>query len=112
PGGFTLSSAKSFLSSRFGLGEGRIEGVLLHALSKEPESRLSSEEEAKSYLTSVATEYATVKGITLSSPSAASASSSMMMGGAVSSAALEAYEKKAAHLFRKHLEAYYEYLEQ
>lgn len=66
PGGFTLSNAKSHLSSTWGLGPGRTDGVLLMGLTMEPAARLGAEAEAKSWLDSVAQAYAKKAGITLS----------------------------------------------
>ena len=73
PGGFTLSNAKSHLSSTWGLGTGRTEGVLLMGLTMEPAARLGAEPEAKAWLDSVAQAYAKKAGITLSTGSAGGA---------------------------------------
>ncbi|GAA6028849.1 hypothetical protein JCM8097_007429 [Rhodosporidiobolus ruineniae] len=65
PGGFGLSGAKAHLSKAHGLGPGRTDGVLLVALTKEPEKRLGSEAEAKTWLDGVASAYASQAGISL-----------------------------------------------
>ncbi|MBP0587851.1 hypothetical protein J8J22_22595, partial [Mycobacterium tuberculosis] len=43
PGGFSITNARNYLESRFGLGPGRQDSVLLTALCNEPASRLGSE---------------------------------------------------------------------
>ncbi|KAG1501739.1 hypothetical protein G6F52_012434 [Rhizopus delemar] len=82
PGGFTLNSAKTYLSNSYGLGSGRTEGALLIAITMEPSSRLGSEAEAKAWLDSVAQAYAKKAGITLSAPGSGSA------GGAAGGASM------------------------
>ncbi|KAG1036175.1 hypothetical protein G6F43_013099 [Rhizopus delemar] len=82
PGGFTLNSAKTYLSNSYGLGSGRTEGALLIAITMEPASRLGSEAEAKAWLDSVAQAYAKKAGITLSAPGSGSA------GGAAGGASM------------------------
>ena len=75
PGGFSITNARKYLESRFGLGPGRQDSVLLTALCNEPASRLGSEGDAKSFLDTMAQKYASHAGISLSSPSAGGASS-------------------------------------
>ncbi|CCK69841.1 trifunctional fatty acid synthase subunit FAS2 KNAG_0D00890 [Huiozyma naganishii CBS 8797] len=50
PGGFTITVARKYLQSRWGLGAGRQDGVLLVALTNEPTGRLGSEGDAKAFL--------------------------------------------------------------
>ncbi|PWY99602.1 hypothetical protein BCV70DRAFT_109981 [Testicularia cyperi] len=66
PGGFNLSSVKSHLQKAWGLGPGRIDGVLLVAITMEPAKRLGSEPEAKAWLDSVVQTYASAAGVSLS----------------------------------------------
>lgn len=47
---------------KHGLGPGRSEGVLVHALTMEPKARLSDEGEAKAWLDTVASSYAQEHG--------------------------------------------------
>ncbi|KAJ2065395.1 fatty acid synthase alpha subunit Lsd1, partial [Coemansia sp. S2] len=93
PGGFSLSSARSTLQSAYGLGPQRQDALLLIALTMEPSSRLSGDMEAKSWLDTVAQEYAAKAGI---SYSAASAGSSSGQAGlpAISSAEMEKMQQK------------------
>ena len=54
PGGFGLSAAKDHLAKTWGLGAGRIDGVLLFGLTQEPAKRLGAEAEAKAFLDTAA----------------------------------------------------------
>lgn len=74
PAGFNITSARAYLSERWGLGPGRIESVLLLALTMEPTGRLGGESDAKSFLDTVAQKYASKAGISLDSPLSDSAS--------------------------------------
>ena len=67
PGGFNLSSLKSHLNKAWGLGPGRIDGVLLLAITQEPAKRIGSEPEVKTWLDSLVQQYASTAGISLSS---------------------------------------------
>ena len=67
PGGFGLSAAKAHLAKTWGLGPGRVDGILLVGLTQEPAKRLASEPEAKAFLDATAQAYAQGAGISLSS---------------------------------------------
>jgi len=67
PGGFGLSAVKAHLAKTWGLGPGRIDGVLLIGLTMEPAKRLGAEADAKAFLDSAAQAYAQTAGISLSS---------------------------------------------
>jgi len=108
PGGYGLSSVKSYLSGRFGLGDGRIDGVLVHALALEPNARFGAEGEAQAYLDQVAQDYASKHGVSLSSGS--SATSSRAAGPAVDSAALKAFEARYHVLVKDLMRVYHDYL--
>ena len=109
PGGFNITQGRSYLSSRWGLGPGRSESVLLLALTHEPASRLASEADAKAFLDSMTQKYAGRAGITLSSPSAAGGATN---GGAViDSAAMEALTKSQKHLVNQQMELFARYLD-
>ncbi|KAJ1913043.1 fatty acid synthase alpha subunit Lsd1, partial [Coemansia sp. S17] len=88
PGGFSLSSARSTLQLVYGLGPQRQDALFLVALTMEPSSRLSSDVEAKSWLSTIAQAYAAKAGI---SYSVASSGSSSGQAGvpAISSAEME-----------------------
>src|ERR1700684_1031521 len=63
PGGFNITSARKYLETRWGLGPGRQDGVLLLALTMEPPARLGAEADAKAFLDEVSNKYATNAGI-------------------------------------------------
>ncbi|KAG2217921.1 hypothetical protein INT45_012584 [Circinella minor] len=113
PGGFTLSNAKSYLSSTWGLGTGRTEGVLLMGLTMEPATRLGAEPDAKAWLDSVAQAYAKKAGITLSTGSAGGAGAGA--GGAavavINSEEFDAMKAKQDQLIYQQLNLYARYLQ-
>eukprot|EP00397_Hematodinium_sp_SG-2012_P000038 GEMP01000038.1.p1 GENE.GEMP01000038.1~~GEMP01000038.1.p1 ORF type:complete len:4044 (+),score=1094.81 GEMP01000038.1:434-12565(+) len=86
PGGFVLSAMKQYLAEHFDLGAGRVDGVLLHALSVPPAARLGTERDAHAWLDGVVESYATKVGVTLrkdaaSMPAMHQMMVPMMMGG-------------------------------
>ncbi|KAF9438054.1 3-oxoacyl-[acyl-carrier-protein] synthase [Entomortierella beljakovae] len=110
PGGFTQSSAKSYLSSSYGLGPVRADAALLLGLTMEPNARLGSEPEAKAWLDTVAQAYARRAGITLGGGGGAA------VGGAVGGAVMNSeefnqFQAKQNALMYQHLEVYARYLE-
>ena len=109
PGGFNITTARSHLSTRWGLGPGRSESVLLLALTNEPAARLGSEADAKAFLDSMAQKYAARAGVSLASPAAAAGGGG---GGAViDSAAMEALTKSQKQLVGQQMELFARYLD-
>ncbi|KAF2488038.1 fatty acid synthase subunit alpha [Neohortaea acidophila] len=109
PGGFNITAVRKHLETKWGLASGRQDGVLLLAMTMEPEKRLGSENDAKSYLDDMAQKYASQAGINLSSGPAAgegAAAGGMMMDPA----ALEALTKDQKALFKQQLELLARYL--
>ena len=109
PGGFNITAVRKHLETRFGLGTGRQDGVLLLALTMEPASRLGSEGDAKAYLEDVAQKYAASAGVNLSAPAEASGGGGgggMMMDPA----AIDALTKDQRALFKQQLELFARYL--
>jgi fatty acid synthase subunit alpha len=109
PGGFNITSARKYLETRWGLGPGRQDGVLILALTMEPPSRLGAESDAKAYLDEVSQKYAANVGISLSAPVAAGDGGSgggMMMDPA----AIDALTKDQRALFKQQLELFARYL--
>ncbi|TKA65361.1 Fatty acid synthase subunit alpha, partial [Friedmanniomyces simplex] len=53
PGGFNITAVRKHLETRWGLGAGRQDGVLLMALTMEPAARLGSENDGKAWLDDV-----------------------------------------------------------
>ncbi|KAI9805515.1 MAG: hypothetical protein M1825_000766 [Sarcosagium campestre] len=109
PGGFNITAVRKHLETRWGLGGGRQDGVLLLALTMEPPTRIGSENDAKAYLDDVSQKYATDAGISLSAPTAggdAGGAGGMMMDPA----AIEALTKDQRALFKQQLELFARYL--
>ncbi|KAJ1969223.1 fatty acid synthase alpha subunit Lsd1, partial [Dispira parvispora] len=65
PGGFSLTTAKQYLTTTYGLGPKRTSGVLLVGTTMEPNARLGSEADAKAWLDSIVQAYAQRQSITL-----------------------------------------------
>ncbi|KAJ1899342.1 fatty acid synthase alpha subunit Lsd1, partial [Kickxella alabastrina] len=91
PGGFTQSTARSYLQASYGLGQQRQDGLLLLGLTQEPAARLGGEADAKAWLDSLAQLYARRAGISYSA--AGSGSSSGAAGAAVAVVNSEAFDK-------------------
>ncbi|CAO3634037.1 unnamed protein product [Cunninghamella blakesleeana] len=112
PGGFTLANAKSYLSTTYGLGSGRTEGVLLMGLTMEPAARLGAEAEAKSWLDSVTQAYAKKAGVTIT---AGGSGGSAGAGGAavamINSEEFDALKAKQDSLIYQQLNLYAKYLQ-
>jgi len=109
PGGFNITQARNYLSTRWGLAQGRQDSVLLLALTNEPASRLGAEADAKTFLDSVAQKYAAKAGVTLASPAAGGGGGG---GGAViDSAAMEALTKSQKALVGQQMELFARYLD-
>ncbi|KAJ2109285.1 fatty acid synthase alpha subunit Lsd1, partial [Coemansia sp. S142-1] len=103
PGGFSLSSARSTLLSAYGLGPQRQDALLLVALTMEPFSRLSSDSEAKSWLSTVAQAYADKVGIAYAA-SSAGGSGGQAGVPVISSAEIEKMQQKQHELIRQQIQ--------
>ncbi|CCH60013.1 hypothetical protein TBLA_0C02010 [Henningerozyma blattae CBS 6284] len=112
PGGFTITVARKYLQTRWGLPTGRQDGVLLVALANEPAARLGAEPDAKSFLDSMAQKYASIVGLDLSASSAsAGAGAGAATGGAtIDAAAFDALTKDSKVLARQQLQVLARYL--
>eukprot|EP00004_Rigifila_ramosa_P027693 TRINITY_DN910_c0_g1_i1.p1 TRINITY_DN910_c0_g1~~TRINITY_DN910_c0_g1_i1.p1 ORF type:complete len:2842 (-),score=503.53 TRINITY_DN910_c0_g1_i1:4431-12935(-) len=66
PAGYSLSKVRGYLTTSFGLGDGRSQAVLLQALSSEPKARLGSDADAASWLDAVVSSYGARIGVSLS----------------------------------------------
>lgn len=113
PGGFNITAVRKYLETRWGLGAGRQDGVLLLAMTMEPAARLGSEPDAKGYLDDVANKYAAAAGINLSAPSGGDGGGAG--GGAggmlMDPAAIDALTKDQRALFKQQLEVIARYLQ-
>ncbi|KAL6718227.1 beta subunit of fatty acid synthetase [Lecanora helva] len=110
PGGFNITAVRKHLETRWGLGPGRQDGVLLLALTTEPASRLGSESDAKAYLDDTANKYASTAGISLSAPSAGGDAGGAGGGMMMDPAAIDALTKDQRALFKQQLELFARYL--
>ena len=110
PGGFNITAVRKHLETRWGLGSGRQDGVLLLALTMEPASRLGSEGDAKAYLDDTANKYASIAGVSLSAPSAGGDAGGAGGGMMMDPAAIDALTKDQRALFKQQLELFARYL--
>ena len=111
PGSFGMGAVKAHLASK-GLGAGRQDGVLLHALASEPAARLGGDAEAKAYWDETATAYASLNGVTLGGGGGGGGGGAVMVaaGPAVSSGEILALQKKQNALVREQMELFSAFL--
>ncbi|KAL4972439.1 hypothetical protein BDW66DRAFT_144142 [Aspergillus desertorum] len=110
PGGFNITAVRKYLETRWGLGPGRQDGVLLLALTMEPASRIGSEPDAKAFLDDVVNKYAANSGISLSAPTASGDGGAGAGGMLMDPAAIDALTKDQRALFKQQLEIIARYL--
>ncbi|QKX60141.1 uncharacterized protein TRUGW13939_07284 [Talaromyces rugulosus] len=110
PGGFNITAVRKYLETRWGLGPGRQDGILLYALTSEPPSRLGSDADAKGYLDGIANKYAANAGINLSAPTSGGDSGAGGGGMMMDPAAIDALTKDQRALFKQQLESIASYL--
>ncbi|MCJ1383210.1 3-oxoacyl-[acyl-carrier-protein] synthase [Xylographa soralifera] len=110
PGGFNITAVRKYLETRWGLGPGRQDGVLLLALTMEPAARLGAEPDAKAFLDDVTNKYAAGAGISLSTPAVGGDNGGSAGGMMMDPAAIDALTKDQRALFKQQLELYARYL--
>lgn len=110
PGGFNITAVRKHLENRWGLGQGRQDGVLLLALTNEPAARLGSENDGKAWLDDQANKYAAQAGISLSAPTAGGDAGGAAGGMMMDPAAIDALTKDQRMLFKQQLELFARYL--
>ena len=110
PGGFNLSSIKSYLSKSWGLGPQRADGVLLLGTTMEPAKRLGSEPEAKTWLDGVVALYAQRSGISLSSASSGGSGSGGGGGAVMNSEEFLKFQAEQYQFAGQQIELYSRYL--
>ncbi|KAJ5772023.1 hypothetical protein N7520_002552 [Penicillium odoratum] len=110
PGGFNITAVRKYLETRWGLGSGRQDGVLLLAITMEPAARLGSDADAKAFLDDVTNKYAASAGINLSSPAAGGDAGGGGGGMMMDPAAIDALTKDQRALFKQQLEVIARYL--
>ncbi|KAF2167642.1 hypothetical protein M409DRAFT_65784 [Zasmidium cellare ATCC 36951] len=110
PGGFNITAVRKHLETKWGLGSGRQDGVLLLGLTMEPASRLGSENDGKAWLDDVSQKYATQAGISLSTGPAPGEGGGSGGGMMMDPAAIDALTKDQRALFKQQLELFARYL--
>ncbi|KAF2687096.1 hypothetical protein K458DRAFT_476041 [Lentithecium fluviatile CBS 122367] len=110
PGGFNITAVRKHLETRWGLAQGRQDGVLLLALTNEPAARLGSENDGKAWLDEQANKYAAAAGINLSAPAAGGDAGGAAGGMMMDPAAIDALTKDQRMLFKQQLELFARYL--
>jgi fatty acid synthase subunit alpha len=110
PGGFNITAVRKHLETRWGLQQGRQDGVLLLSLTNEPAARLGSENDGKAWLDDMANKYAAQAGINLSAPTAGGDAGGAAGGMMMDPAALDALTKDQRMLFKQQLELFARYL--
>ncbi|KAG9206817.1 3-oxoacyl-[acyl-carrier-protein] synthase [Epicoccum nigrum] len=110
PGGFNITAVRKHLETRWGLAQGRQDGVLLLAITSEPAARLGSENDGKAFLDEQANKYATIAGISLSAPTAGGDGAAAGGGMMMDPAAIDALTKDQRQLFKQQLELFARYL--
>jgi fatty acid synthase subunit alpha len=110
PGGFNITAVRKHLETRWGLAQGRQDGVLLLAITNEPAARLGSENDAKAFLDDQANKYAATAGISLSAPTAGGDAGGAAGGMMMDPAAIDALTKDQRMLFKQQLELFARYL--
>ncbi|KAF1932716.1 uncharacterized protein M421DRAFT_416326 [Didymella exigua CBS 183.55] len=110
PGGFNITAVRKHLETRWGLAQGRQDGVLLFAITNEPPARLGSETDGKAFLDEQANKYASIAGISLSAPTAGGDGGAAGGGMMMDPAAIDALTKDQRTLFKQQLELFARYL--
>ncbi|KAH8707112.1 fatty acid synthase-like protein [Phaeosphaeriaceae sp. PMI808] len=110
PGGFNITAVRKHLETRWGLAQGRQDGVLLFAITNEPPARLGSENDGKAFLDEQTNKYAAIAGINLSVPAAGADAGGAGAGMMMDPAALDALTKDQRQLFKQQLELFARYL--
>ncbi len=110
PGGFNITTARKYLETRWGLGAGRQDGVLLLAITMEPPARLGSDADAKAFLDDASQKYASSAGISLSTAAAAGPAAGGGGGMMMDPAAIEALTSDQKTFFKQQLELIARYL--
>eukprot|EP01062_Namystynia_karyoxenos_P028436 TRINITY_DN21550_c0_g1_i1.p1 TRINITY_DN21550_c0_g1~~TRINITY_DN21550_c0_g1_i1.p1 ORF type:complete len:4167 (+),score=1617.38 TRINITY_DN21550_c0_g1_i1:129-12503(+) len=111
PGSFGLSAVRDYLAG-CGLGPGRTDGVLLHAVAMQPPQRLGSDAAAQSYWESVVSAYAALNGVAVGGGKAAGAPAAAGAAVTVSSAELRQLRLMQQMLAREQMNVLAGYLQE
>ena len=109
PGGFSTNSARKYLDSRWGLGEGRQDSCLLAAVVLAPTVRLPTEQAAHQFFDDIATKHIAAAG--LSSLQENDDDDGDALAAAVDPEALRKLKEEQNEIARKKLELYAEQLQ-
>ncbi|CAH7688899.1 hypothetical protein PPACK8108_LOCUS23938 [Phakopsora pachyrhizi] len=104
PGGFVISAVKAHLTKAWGLGPGRIDGVLLMAVTMEPPKRLGSEGDTKTFLDTTVEAYGKQQGITLNRGGTAAAGGANAGGAVINSEEFEKFQQNRDAFVSQQLE--------
>ena len=104
PGGFNITTARRYLTDRYGLQSGRQDGALVLGVTVGPAARLGSEGDAKAFLDDVVTKYTASAGISLSGPAARGAAAGASSGMMMDPAAIDSLTKDQRALLKQQLE--------
>jgi len=110
PAGFGLPQIRAHLQGERTLGEGRIQAVLLHALTMEPRARLASPAEAAAWLDAVVDSYGQANGVTVPRASTGGASSAARPSAGVDPRAVRALRADQERMIRDLVRSYQEFL--
>ncbi|KAF2280046.1 uncharacterized protein EI97DRAFT_108781 [Westerdykella ornata] len=110
PNSFGMSGVRKYLETRWGLPQGRQNGVLLLAITFEPAQRFKSDNDTKAWLDDMANKYAAHAGINLSAPAAGGDAGGPGAGMMMDPAAIDALTQDQRMLFKKQLELFASYL--
>ncbi|KZM27868.1 holo-[acyl-carrier-protein] synthase [Ascochyta rabiei] len=105
-----IAPVRKHLETRWGLAQGRQDGLLLLAITNEPAARLASESDGKAFLDEQANKYASIAGISLSAPVAGGDAGGAGGGMMMDPAAMDALTKDQRQLFKQQLELFARYL--
>ncbi|KAF7715224.1 Fatty acid synthase alpha subunit [Penicillium ucsense] len=105
PAGFASGEVRNYLQTRWGLGEGRQNAVLLRASTTQSSSRLGGTKEAEAFFDEVVQQYTKDNGINVSAASQ-SATTAVAVAAPVDSAALGAVVKDQDNVKRSLMELY------
>jgi fatty acid synthase subunit alpha, fungi type len=103
PAGFSLSDARAYLQSRWGLAVGRQDTVLLSAVTTAPPARLTEISAAHGFFDKLAQEHLVAVGLPISSGTSSNSSGATT---SIDPAALQALSQKQDDLIRRTLESY------
>ena len=110
PAGFSMANARDLLDKEFGLSSAASDQLMVYSLLSEPKSRLSSEDEGKTWVREAAKSFFSSHAMDL--PSGGGASGGDVSVSTISSAELELIQAKQKRLMKQQIELFAAYVEQ